>query len=146
MRVLLDEMYPAGSAARLNEAGIEATTVAAIGLAGSPDTDVFAAAVDRGCAVLTENVGDFTRIAADYSTTGRHHHGLLIALSPRFSRQLAGSAALVAAIAEAVQHPLDDRVGLPQVARYRRVSQVGPTNPAIERSGMCSQAGRCRAS
>lgn len=110
MKVLLDEMYPPRLAAQLNEAGIEATTVAAIGLAGSPDTDVFAAAVDHRCAVLTESVGDFTRIAADYSTTGRHHHGLLIALSSRFSRQLAGSAALVAAIAEAVQQPLDDRI------------------------------------
>lgn len=108
--MLLDEMYPGRLGALLNEAGIEATTVAAIGLAGRPDADIFAAAVDRGCAVVTENVGDFARLAAEYSTTGRHHYGLLIALSSRFSRQSAGSSALAAAVIEAVRQPLDDRV------------------------------------
>ena len=110
MKVLLDEMYPARLAARLREVGIDATTLAEMGLAGCADADVFAAAVAHGSAVLTENVGDFTRLAADYSTTGRHHHGLLIALSTRFSRQLAGSTALVAAVTDAAQQPLDDRI------------------------------------
>lgn len=110
MKLLLDEMYPARLADALRAEGIEATTVAAIGLAGSADPDVFAAAVARGYAILTENVGDFTRIAADHSTAGEHHHGLLIALSSRFSRQPAGSAALVAAANEAAQQSLDDRV------------------------------------
>lgn len=110
MKVLLDEMYPARLAAALCAEGIEATTVAELGLAGSADPDVFSAAVASGCAVLTENVGDFTRLAAEHSTAGGHHHGLLIALSSRFSRQPAGSAALVAAVNEAAQQSLDDRV------------------------------------
>lgn len=110
MKVLLDEMYPARLAAALCAEGIEATTVAEIGLAGSADPDVFAAAVAGGYAVLTENVGDFTRLAAEHSIAGGHHHGLLIALSSRFSRQPAGSAALVVAVNEAAQRSIDDHV------------------------------------
>jgi hypothetical protein len=109
VKVLLDEMYPATLAAALCAERLEATTVAALGLAGSADPDVFAAAVARGC-VLTENVGDFTRLAAEHSTAGGHHHGLLIALSSRFSRQPAGCAALVAALKDAARQSLDDRV------------------------------------
>lgn len=110
MKVLLDEMYPGRHAAALCAGGIEATTVAELGLAGSADPDVFGAAVAGGYAVLTENVGDFTRLAAEHSTAGGHHHGLLIALSSRFSRQTAGSAALVAAVNDAAQQSLDDRI------------------------------------
>jgi Domain of unknown function (DUF5615) len=103
-------MYPARLRAALCAEGIEATTVAEFGLAGSADLDVFAAAVAGGYAVLTENVGDFPRLAAEHSAAGGHHHGLLIALSSRFSRQPAGSAALVSAVNEAAQQSLDDRV------------------------------------
>lgn len=110
MKLLLDEMYPARLAAALSASGIKATTVAELGLAGSADPDVFAAAVASGYTVLTENVGDFTRLAAEHSTAGGHHHGLLIALSSRFSRRPAGSAALVAAVNDAAQQSLDDRV------------------------------------
>jgi Domain of unknown function (DUF5615) len=110
VKLLLDEMYPARLAAALSASGIKATTVAELGLAGSADPDVFAAAVASGYTVLTENVGDFTRLAAEHSTAGGHDHGLLIALSSRFSRQPAGSAALVAAVNDAAQQSLDDRV------------------------------------
>lgn len=110
MKVLLDEMYPARLAVALCVEGVEAMTVAEFGMSGSADPDVFAAAVARGYAVLTENVGDFTRLAAEHSIAGGHHHGLLIALSSRFSRQPAGSAALVAAVKQATQQSLDDRV------------------------------------
>jgi Domain of unknown function (DUF5615) len=110
VKVLLDEMYPGRLAAALCAEGIEATTVAQLGLAGSADPDVFAAAVAGGHAVLTENVGDFTRLAAEHSTAGGRHHGLLIALSSRFSRQPTGSAALVAAVKDAAQQSLEDRV------------------------------------
>ena len=110
MKVLLDEMYPARLAAALCAEGIQATTVSELGLAGCADPDVFAAAVASGYAVLTENVGDFTLLAAEHSTAGGHHHGLLIALSSRFSRQQAGSVALVAAVKDAAQQSIDDRV------------------------------------
>lgn len=110
MKVLLDEMYPARLADALRAEGIEVKTVAELGLNGSADPEVFAAAVARGYAVLTENVGDFTRLATDHSVAGGHHHGLLIALSSRFSRQPAGTAALAVATTEAIQQPIDDRI------------------------------------
>lgn len=110
MKVLLDEMYPARLAAALCEAGIEAATVAELDWAGSSDPDVFAGAIASGYAVLTENVGDFTRLAAEHIVAGGHHHGLLIALSSRFSRRPAGAAALVAAVNEAAQQSIDDRI------------------------------------
>lgn len=110
MKLLLDEMYPARMAATLRADGIEATTVAELGLAGSADPDVFAAALAGGYALVTENVGDFTRLAAEHSIAGGHHPGLLIALSSRFSRQPAGATALVAAVREVARQPLADRV------------------------------------
>jgi hypothetical protein len=110
VRLLLDEMYPPTLAAGLCAAGIETTTVAAAGLAGSPDAEVFEAAITGDYVVLTENVGDFARLAADYSNAGRSHPGLLIALSSRFSRRPSGVAALIAAVQPVAQEDLDDRV------------------------------------
>jgi hypothetical protein len=59
--------------------------------------------------VLTENVGDFTRIAAEHSNAGGHH-GLLMALSSRFSRRPRGIEPLIAAIQAVRDERLDDRV------------------------------------
>ncbi len=110
MKILVDEMYPATVAEALNAAGIEATTVAHLRLAGASDPEVFGAAAAGGYSVLTENVGDFTRIAAEHSTAGGHHHGLLIALSSRFSRRPAGLRPLIAAIQAVADEQIEDRV------------------------------------
>lgn len=110
MKLLLDEMYGAKLADALRAVGIEATTVADLRLTGIPDTELFAAALAVEHALLTENVGDFTRLAAEHSAAGGHHNGLLIALSSRFSRRPAGIANLVAAIQAVVHEQLDDRV------------------------------------
>jgi hypothetical protein len=107
---MLDEMYPAALAAALRAAGMDATTVVEHKLAGASDAQVFATAAADGCALLTENVGDFTRIAAEHITAGGHHHGLLIALSSRFSRRRAGIPPLVAGITAARDHELLDRI------------------------------------
>ena len=109
MRLLLDEMYPASLAEALRTANIDAVTAAELGLAGRSDLDVFATAVADGYVLLTENVADFARIAADHLTAGRHHPGVLIALSSRFSRRPAGRGALVAAVLATADEPLEDR-------------------------------------
>lgn len=109
MKLLVDEMYPPAAADALRAAGVEASPVAEAGLAGRSDPDVFEAAIAAQAAVLTENVGDFARIAAEHVAAGRHHPGVLIALSSRFSRRPAGRGALVAAVVEGMQQPLDDR-------------------------------------
>ena len=90
-------MYPATVAEALQATGIEATTVTDLRLAGASDPDLFAAAVAGGYSVLTENVGDFARTAAEHSTAGGHHPGVLIAVSSRFSRRPAGIGPLIAA-------------------------------------------------
>jgi Domain of unknown function (DUF5615) len=110
VKLLIDEMYPARLAEALRAEGVEAVSVVELGLAGRSDPDVFAAAVAGGHVVVTENVADFARIAADHLTVGHHHPGVLIALSSRFSRRPGGRAALVAAILASADEPLRDRV------------------------------------
>jgi hypothetical protein len=110
VKVLVDEMYPATVAQALRAIGIDATTVADIRLSGAPDAEIFGAAIAGGFCVLTENSGDFARIAADHSTGGGHHAGLLIALSIRFSRRPAGVQALVDAIRDIADEQIADRI------------------------------------
>lgn len=110
MKILVDEMYPAKVAAALRAGGIDATTVTDLRLAGASDPEVFGAAVTGGCVVLTENVGDFARIAAEHSTAGGRHNGFLIALSSRFSRRPAGLRPLVDAVRATADQQIADRV------------------------------------
>jgi hypothetical protein len=67
-------------------------------MSGTSDPDVFALAMSENYVVLTENVADFVTIAAEHSTTGARHPGVLIALSSRFSRRASRRAAPVNAI------------------------------------------------
>lgn len=60
--------------------------------------------------MLTENVEDFARIAAEHSAGGRHHAGLLIALSSCFSRRPVGLQPLVDAIRAIADEPIANRV------------------------------------
>jgi Domain of unknown function (DUF5615) len=107
---LLDEMYPSVLSERLRLDGVEASCASELGLAGRSDRDLFAAAVDDGYTLVTENVADFARIAAEHLTAGRHHPGVLVALSSRFSRRPAGIAPLVAAIRKVTDEEAADRV------------------------------------
>lgn len=66
--------------------------------------------MDLGYALLTENVADFARISADHVSAGRHHSGLLVALSSRFSRRPSGNAPLLDAIRAIAGYDLRDRV------------------------------------
>jgi hypothetical protein len=110
VKVLVDEMHPAAVAEARQATGIEATTVRDLRLAGASDPGVFGAAVAAGSSILTENVGDFARIAAEHSVAGGHHNGLLIALSSRFSRRPSGLPPLIAAIKALADEQIDDRV------------------------------------
>ncbi len=110
MKLLLDEMYPGSLAAALRAGGIDAVTVRELGLAGCSDLEIFGAAVAQELVLLTENVGDFARIAAEHSSAGQRHPGLLIALSSRFSRRPAGARPLIGAIKAVAGKDLGDRV------------------------------------
>ncbi len=109
MKFLLDEMYPPALAEALRTGGIEVSTVAERGLAGRSDPDVLSAAAENGYVLLTENVSDFARIAAERLTAGGHHRGVLIALSSRFSRRPSGIPRIAAAMRALADEELEDR-------------------------------------
>ena len=110
MKLLIDEMYPAALAEGLRAAGIDARTAAELSKAGSSDAELFACAIAGGYVLLTENVAGFAAIAAQHSSAGGHHPGLLIALSSRFSRRAAGLKPLIAAIDNIAGDQHEDRV------------------------------------
>jgi hypothetical protein len=70
VKLPLDEMYPAALAEALRDKEVETATVAALGLTGRSDADVFAAAVADGYAVVTQNVADCARIAGEHVARG----------------------------------------------------------------------------
>ena len=110
MKLLLDEMYPPALAEALRGSGIDASSVGERGLGGRSDPDVLAAAAADGSVLLTENVADFARLAAEHLTTGGHHPGVLIALSSRFSRRPSGINAIAAAVRAVATEHLEDRL------------------------------------
>jgi len=110
LKLLLDEMYPPALAEALRTGGIEASTVGERGLAGRSDPEVLSAAAVDGYVLLTENVSDFARIAAERLTAGGHHRGVLIALSSRFSRRPSGIPRIAAAIRALADEELEDRL------------------------------------
>jgi hypothetical protein len=110
LKLLLDEMYSPGLAKALRAADVDARTVAELGMAGSSDPEVLAAAIADGRTLLTENVADFARISAEHVVAGQHHLGVLIALSSRFSRRTAGIGTLVGAIRDIADQQLADRL------------------------------------
>jgi hypothetical protein len=108
VKLLLDEMYPAALARALAEEGISAVTVAELGLSGRSDPEVFGAAAEGGYTLLTENVGDFARISGEHLAAGRHHCGVLVALSSRFSRRPSGYGSIAQAAASVAANELAD--------------------------------------
>lgn len=110
MKLLLDEMYPGALAQGLRSASVDAVTVGDLHLKGSADPEVFAAAIAAATPLVTENVADFARIAADHLSTGGQHPGVVIALSSRFSRRPAGRRSLVNALLAIATLDLEDRL------------------------------------
>jgi predicted nuclease of predicted toxin-antitoxin system len=110
LKLLLDEMYPPGLAEALRALGIQAVTVNEEGLAGRSDPEILAAAMEGGYALLTENVADFARIATEEVASGKHHAGVLIARSSRFSRRPSGISAIAAAVRAVADEHLNDRL------------------------------------
>jgi hypothetical protein len=110
LKLVLDEMYPPVLAERLRDEGFDAVTASELGLAGRSDAELFTAALEHGYTLLTENVADFTSIAAEQLSAGQHHPGVLIALSSRFSRRPAGIAPLAAAVRDVATEQLADRI------------------------------------
>ena len=87
MRLLLDEMHAPAVAAALVEAGFDFVAVAADpSLRGSSDADLLNLATAAGQALVTENVGDFSVLAASRTVAGEPHAGLIFTNPARFNR------------------------------------------------------------
>ncbi|MCP2327524.1 putative nuclease of putative toxin-antitoxin system [Hamadaea flava] len=82
--VLLDEMYPPALAKRLRDKGhdVLAALDVEVGLASRSDDDVLAWAARNNRCVVTENVSDFARLAAQ----GAAHAGIVFVSAQRFPR------------------------------------------------------------
>ena len=87
-RLLLDEMYPPALAQQLRASGHDVVAVldVEVGLATRTDEDVLAWAARNGRCVVTENVGDFARLAQQ----GFGHAGIVLVSSRRFPRTASG--------------------------------------------------------
>ena len=87
MRLLLDEMHAPAIADALTEAGFDVVATAADpSLRGSSDADLLDHAAATGRALVTENVGDFSMLAAARAVDGEPHAGLIFTNPTRFNR------------------------------------------------------------
>ena len=87
MSLLLDEMHAPAVAVALTEAGFDVVAVAADpSLRGSSDADLRNLATAAGRALVTENVGDFSVLAAARAVDGEPHAGLIFTNPTRFNR------------------------------------------------------------
>jgi predicted nuclease of predicted toxin-antitoxin system len=86
--ILLDEMYPPSLAQRLRDNGHDVVAVldVEVGLASKADDDVLAWAARNGRCVVTTNVSDFARLAAQ----GAQHAGIVFVSAQRFPRTANG--------------------------------------------------------
>ena len=87
MRLLLDEMHAPAIADALTEASFDVVAVAADpSLRGSSDADLLDHAAATGRALVTENVGDFSVLAAARAVDGEPHADLIFTNPSRFNR------------------------------------------------------------
>lgn len=110
MRILLDEMYGPSLVRALDAHEVEVVTAIELGLAGLSDADLLDAAAERDFVLLSENVADFARLASELVAAGRHHPGVLIAFSSRFSRRPNGIPHIAAALGAIASDDLRDRL------------------------------------
>ncbi len=102
MRLLLDEHLPQVIAARLRRLGYDVVAVAARSdLRGSRDQALWVAARSEGRLIVTQDIGDFVRLALQDAAIARPHPGLVLIHHRWFSRgdrhigQLVGSLRLL---------------------------------------------------
>lgn len=89
MRLLLDEMYPASIAEQLRARGFDVASIHEPGfdhLEGAQDAAVFAATLELGRTLVTENVPDFRRLENAALARGERTPGLVYTTNRRFPR------------------------------------------------------------
>jgi hypothetical protein len=89
VRLLLDEMYPASIAVQLRARGFDVASIHEPGFAhleGAADEDVFAAALELGRSLVTENVPDYRRLEDAALARGEPTPGIVFTTNRRFPR------------------------------------------------------------
>lgn len=103
MRLLLDEMYPAGLAVDLREAGFDVVAVLEVPeLVGVADRVVLEEAARINRVIVTENVRDFVALAAS------PHAGILLVSPRRYQRTPRGIGTLRHALEAKLHGPAVD--------------------------------------
>ena len=88
LKLLLDEMLNPSVADQLRQRGHDVVAVAeSPGLRGQPDEVILAVAQAGGRVVVTEDRGDFRRLAAAEASAGRPYPSLILAGPRRWSRR-----------------------------------------------------------
>lgn len=105
MRLLLDVHHSAVVAERLRAERYDVVAAASDeGLARLSDEELLRAATRAGRAVVTENLGDFDRIARNWGASGDHHAGIVFTTRTRSYR---GSSAYPGNLVAALRTLLD---------------------------------------
>ena len=105
--MLLDEMHSSTVARSLSESGWDVVSVAAEPmLRGMSDAELLEHCRSDRHALITENVGDFSALAAVWAAEDKQHHGLAFTNPKRFNRaSLAYPGNLIAALGEFLANP-----------------------------------------
>lgn len=98
MKLLLDEQYPPGIAARLRDRGRDAVHARELGLEGASDEVVLDAAAASGRALVTNNVRHFVPIVRRWEGEGRMHAGLVFTSDRSLPRSADGIGDLARAL------------------------------------------------
>jgi len=69
----------------LVERGHDATRATDVGMRGRPDADHLAFAATNGRVLYSANRGDFLKLDAEWSRTGRTHAGIILLTQQRYS-------------------------------------------------------------
>jgi predicted nuclease of predicted toxin-antitoxin system len=87
VKLLLDEMFPHAIAGELRRRGHDVSAITERPeLLGKLDAEIFVVAQLEDRVIVTENVGDYRRLAAELIGRGHAHAGLILTTNRRFPR------------------------------------------------------------
>ena len=87
MRLLLDHHYSPGIATALRARGYDVVAADERGWKALPDDELLAACAREQRCLLTNDIGDFVRIARAWAAEYRHHAGLVFTSDRRYPRE-----------------------------------------------------------
>jgi len=78
LKLLLDEMYSPQIAVQLRRRGHDVVHASELGLAGRPDSEIFALIAGQGRAIVTNNTEDYVKLFNQAAAAGQDHGGVLL--------------------------------------------------------------------